>query len=125
MSKVITLDETRAVETPAATMLTYASPTTPTVAPVAVWRTSMGPKVSGPLHSIDTDHVVVVLDGALVAEIDDVESVVDAGECVILPAGVIRKLTAGPAGVVTLTSALPGSKAALGDSEPVSVPWAN
>ena len=119
----IRLDDARTTETPAATMRTYASPTTPMPADVAVWRTEMAAGASGPLHTVDTDQVVVVVRGRLSAEIDGSRSQVPAGDSVVLPAGALRRLTAGEDGLVTLTASTPAATARVGDGDPVPVPW--
>ena len=118
------LSEARVVQTPAATMRTYASPTTARPAPLAVWRTEMTPGSAGPVHIVDLDQVVVVVDGTLVAQLDGREEEVPAGDCLLLPGGSERRLSAGASGVVTLTSSVPGATARAGDAEPVAVPWA-
>jgi quercetin dioxygenase-like cupin family protein len=120
----IRLRETRVAETPAATMRTYASPTTAVGAAVAVWRTEMAAGSAGPLHTIDTDQVVVVLEGELAAEIDGRSCSVSAGDSVVLPARSQRQLTAGANGLVTLTASTPGARARVGEGDPVPVPWA-
>ncbi|QNN51487.1 cupin domain-containing protein [Nocardioides mesophilus] len=126
MTQHVPLADTRAVATPAATMRTYAAPSTAPGLPLAVWRTELPAGSAGPLHRIDVDHVVVVVQGTLVAEVDGVRSELPAGDGIVLPAGRPRRLAAGPgADVVTLTSALPGSQAQVGDGDPVAVPWAS
>jgi quercetin dioxygenase-like cupin family protein len=115
----------RVVETPAATMRTYASPTTEHRAPVAVWRTEMTPGATGPLHVVDVDQVVVVVSGRLTAEVGGTAFVVPTGDCALLPADAERRLTAGPDGLVTVTASLPGSTARVGAGDPVPVPWAS
>ena len=125
MNHVVTLTTARSVETPAADMRTYVSPSTEIRTDLALWRTQMGPGVSGPAHAVDTDHVVVVLEGSLRADVAGEDLHVGPGECVVLPADTDRRLTAGPDGVTTLTAARPGSSARAGDAEPVTIPWAN
>jgi quercetin dioxygenase-like cupin family protein len=125
MNPLITLRGARTIETPAAAMRTYASPSADGTADVSVWRTEMQPDASGPVHVIDTDHVVVVLDGLLKAAVDGTVVEAGAGDGVLLPRGAARQLTAGPSGVITLTAARPGSTARAGDADPVPVPWAN
>jgi quercetin dioxygenase-like cupin family protein len=120
----IQLQDARAVATPAATMRTYTSPTTPARAGLAVWRTEMAAGTSGPLHSVDVEQVVVVVGGELSAEIDGQRYDVVAGDAVLLPAGLERRLTAGEAGLVTVTASAPGAMARAGDADPVAVPWA-
>ena len=119
----IRLADARVTETPAATMRTYAAPTMPGGADVAVWRTEMAAGASGPLHTVDTDQVVVVVQGRLSAEIDGSSSQVPAGDSVVLPAGAVRRLTAGEDGLVTLTASTPAATARVGDGDPVPVPW--
>jgi quercetin dioxygenase-like cupin family protein len=94
-------------------------------ASLSVWRTEMAPGSAGPWHTIDHDHVVVVLAGRLDAEIDGERVQAVSGDCVVLTAGAPRRLTAGDGGAVMVTSALPRSTATAGDAEPVLVPWAN
>jgi quercetin dioxygenase-like cupin family protein len=121
---LVPLSEARVVTTPAATMRTYASPTTALPAPVAVWRTEMAPGSAGPVHSVDVDQVVVVVEGVLVAELDGAQEEIATGDSVLLAAGAERRLVAGHGGVVTLTSSVPGGTARAGGAEPVPVPWA-
>jgi quercetin dioxygenase-like cupin family protein len=119
----IRLADARVTETPAATMRTYAAPTMPGGADLAVWRTEMAAGASGPLHAVDSTQVVVVIEGRLAAEIDGRRCSVPAGDSVVLPAGAQRRLTAGDDGVVTLTASTPEASARVGDSDPVPVPW--
>ena len=121
----LSLSEARAVETPAATMRTYASPSSSTPAPVAVWRSELPAGTSGPLHTVDVDHIVVVVEGTLVAEVDGVRHEVVTGDGIKLPAGSVRRLTGGDGTAVTVTAALPGSTARVGGGDPVPVPWAS
>src|SRR3954470_18056277 len=118
------LTDARVVETPAATMRTYASPSTAVPSPVAVWRTEMAAGGTGPLHVVDIDQVVVVVAGQLRAEVDGRELVVPAGDSALLPAGVARRLGAGSGDLVTVTAAQPGGTARIGSGDPVVVPWA-
>ena len=115
----------RVVETPAATMRTYASPTVGGGAPVAVWRTEMAPGAAGPVHVVDVDQVVVVVSGQLTAEVGGTAFVVPPGDSALLPADAERRLTAGPDGLVTVTASLPGASARVGAGDPVPVPWAS
>lgn len=104
--------------TPNATMRRYPG------SEVALWRTEMAPDARGPLHRIDVDQVVVVLEGSLEVTLDGELRAMGPGDSVLLPAGLERQLVAGQAGVVTVSSALPGGVAQVADGEPVVVPWA-
>lgn len=121
----VKLSEARTSDTPVATMSTYASPTTTPAAKLAVWRTQMPAGTAGPLHVVDVEHVVVVLEGTLVAEVDGARHEVATRDGVILPAGSERRLCAGTdEPLVTLTAATPGSSAQVAGASPVPVPWA-
>ena len=125
MRNLIRFADTRVLDTPAATMRTYVSPSSVNESDISVWRSEMQPDTAGPVHSIDTDHIVVILDGRLDAEIGGERVEANRGDCVLLRAGTSRRLTAGPTGVATLTVAVAGSTAVAGGSDPVPVPWAN
>ena len=125
MSHLIRLPQTRTVETPAAVMRSYVTPSSQTTATHAVWRTEVPSNTSGPEHTVDTLHVVVVVSGELEAVVDGDIHQAGPGDCLVLPAGSQRRLTGGPEGAVTITSAIPGSTATVGDGTPVKVPWAN
>ncbi|HEU4568916.1 MAG TPA: cupin domain-containing protein [Marmoricola sp.] len=114
----------RELITPAATMRTYASPSGPGQASIAVWRTTMEPGTAGPLHAVSEDQVLVVLEGGLDALVDGAEHALGPNDALVLPAGVQRRLTAGSEGAVTLWASRPGATARVGDGDPVPVPWA-
>jgi quercetin dioxygenase-like cupin family protein len=111
------LDDAAVHATPNATMRRYGG------TEVAVWRTEMGSSASGPCHRIDTDQVVVLVEGGLEVRAADEVRVLRPGDAVLLPAGSEWQLVAGDAGAVTLSAALPGGVARVGDGEPVVVPW--
>jgi mannose-6-phosphate isomerase-like protein (cupin superfamily) len=91
---------------------------------IAVWRTTTAPDTAGPVHRIDREQVVVVVEGSLSVTIDDTTVEARPGDAVVLPAGAARQLrNDGSIPVVTITSALPGSQATVGDGDAVTVPW--
>lgn len=120
----VRLAATRSVVTPAATMRTYASPSGPATASVAVWRTEMSAGAAGPLHSVNEDQVLAVVQGSLSATVGEKQVDLGPDDAVVLPAGVDRQVTAGPDGAVALVSSTPGATARVGDGDPVPVPWA-
>ncbi|MBI1378357.1 MAG: cupin [Frankiales bacterium] len=122
---VVALDNARTVTTPAAVMRTYAAPSGPATASVAVWRTEMSPDATGPLHVVSEDQVMVVIDGSLSVELADSSEGLGAGSAVVLPAGIPRRVTAGPDGAVVVVASRPGATARVGDGDPVVVPWAS
>ena len=123
MSLQVTLDTARTVSTPAATMLTIASPTTTPDLEVAVWRTELPAGSSGPRHAIDVDQLLVVLTGSVHVDIEGTSYDVEAGDAVKLPAGAGRVISAPAGAAATLTVGRPGARARVGDGDPVPVPW--
>lgn len=121
---VVSLAGARELATPAAVMRTYAAPSGPSSASVAVWRVDMAADSAGPLHVVTEDQVVVVLSGALRAVVGDAEHAVGPDDSLVLPAGAPRQLTAGPQGATLLVSSLPGALAQAETADPVPVPWA-
>ena len=114
-----TLDEAAVHATPAAAMHRYPGHD------VSVWRTEMVPGAAGPSHTIDREHVIVVVEGQLTATVDGATFTASPGQSVRLPGHVERQLAnSGSAALVLITAAVPGSCARVGDGEPVMVPWA-
>jgi quercetin dioxygenase-like cupin family protein len=111
-------------ETPNATMTTYASPSL-TGSDVAVWRAELPAGSSGPPHSVDTEQVVVALEGTPVVTLGGDTRTLAPGDALILPAGAERQIS-NPAGhsAATLTAALPGGHATPQGKDPVPIPWA-
>jgi len=106
-------------ETPNAVMRRYPGDAT------AVWRTEMASGAAGPSHVADREQVVVVLEGHLQVMVGADLHRLAPGDAVALPAGMVRQL-ANPhdAPVVTITAAVPGGTARVGDADAVPVPWA-
>ena len=55
MTLHVPLEAARSVSTPAATMHTFASPTTSPALDVSVWRTELPQGSTGPRHAIDDE----------------------------------------------------------------------
>ncbi|HET9632711.1 MAG TPA: cupin domain-containing protein [Terrabacter sp.] len=124
MSLHIPLDTARTVTTAAATMRTLVSPSTSPAMEVAVWRTELPAGAAGPRHTIDGDQLVVVVSGTVAVDVDDTAYEVGAGDAFLLPGGSPRVLAAaGGEPATTITVGRPGARAAVGDGEPVPVPW--
>ena len=120
----VRLADTRQLVTPAATMRTYAGPSGPATASVAVWRTEMAAGAAGPLHCVSEDQVLVVVRGTLSATVGEQQLDLGPDDAVALPAGTARQVTAGPDGAVAIVASTPGATAQVGDGDPVPVPWA-
>jgi quercetin dioxygenase-like cupin family protein len=107
---VIGHTDARRTVTPAATMTTLASPTQGG-ANQPVWRVDMSPTASGPTHAIDAQQVWTVLDGGATVEIDGDVVAISAGDTVVIPADVRRRITAHDAGLSAIVVAPAGMRA--------------
>jgi quercetin dioxygenase-like cupin family protein len=114
---VIRSSESRRTQTPNAVMTTLASPSQGG-AGQAVWRVDMLPGQAGPVHAWDTEQVWTVLDGGAGVELGGQAFTVGAGDTLILPADVPRRLTADPAaGLAAIVVAPAGARAYTPDSD--------
>lgn len=114
--------DARRTTTPNAVMTTLASPTQG-AAGLAVWRVRMDPGASGPPHRFDTEQVWTVLAGSARIELDGGEHEVGEGDTVVMPAGVPRRIHAGPQGVTTVVAAAAGARATADGGSPVLPAW--
>ncbi len=120
---VIRHADARRTSTPNATMTTFASPTLGGSGQ-ALWQVEMAPGAVGPLHAMDGEQVWTVLDGAACVDVGSGIEEVSAGDTLVLPAGVLRRFHADPAGGLTaLVTGRGGSVASGPDREPVVPGW--
>jgi quercetin dioxygenase-like cupin family protein len=91
-------------------MTTLASPTQGS-ANLAVWRVEMRPGQAGPLHGIDTEQILAVVAGGATIDLGAETLAAAAGDTVVLPADLPRRITAGTDGLVAIVSARPGPHA--------------
>ncbi|MFJ9697339.1 cupin domain-containing protein [Kitasatospora sp. NPDC101183] len=88
---VIRRDDARRTETPNAVMTTYASPTQGSTA-LALWRVDMPADRKGPVHAMDTEQIWTFLTGSVTVDLDGETLHVAAGDTLVLPAAVRRRL---------------------------------
>jgi quercetin dioxygenase-like cupin family protein len=119
---VVRSTETRRTATPNAVMTTYASATLGGSA-TALWRVEMEPGASGPLHRFDVEQVWTVLDGAADVQLGDETEHVMPGDTLVLPAGLERRINAGPSGLTALVAGASGAPATPTDGDPVVPAW--
>jgi len=120
---VIRHADRRRTETPNAVMTTLASPTQGGTGR-AVWRVDMRPGQAGPVHAFDTEQVWTVLDGGATVELDGQVLTVRPGDTLILPADVLRRISADPAaGFTAIAVAPPGSRAYRPDGDKLVPAW--
>ncbi|TCK21171.1 cupin domain-containing protein [Pseudonocardia endophytica] len=120
---VIRHADARCTSTPNATMTTLASPTQGGT-DQALWRVEMTPGAVGPLHAMDGEQVWTVLDGAAHVDVGDATEELSAGDTLVLPAGVLRRIHADPdAGMTAVVTGRGGSVASGPDRDPVVPAW--
>jgi quercetin dioxygenase-like cupin family protein len=109
--------------TPNAVMTTAAAPSTGS-RELAVWRVVMEPLAQGPDHVALQEQVWVVLRGEARCAIGDALHVATAGDSLVVPAGVARRITASADGLEALVSSVAGATVATPDAGERALPWA-
>lgn len=106
--QIVAADARRATTTPNGTMTTLASPSIGS-AGTALWSVEMNPDAEGPIHAFEDEVLWMVTAGDGVVRSAGEEQGFVAGDTLVLPAGVMRQLTAGPAGFTAIaTTPAPG-----------------
>ncbi|HEY3952402.1 MAG TPA: cupin domain-containing protein [Streptosporangiaceae bacterium] len=75
-------------------MTTLASPTQGETAGLSLWEVEMAEGGSGPLHVFDTEQIWTVLEGELSVDIAGEAQMLGAGDTVVIPAELERKVAA-------------------------------
>lgn len=91
--RVITTSPEHVVTTPNATMTGYASPSRGS-SELSTWHAAIPAGVTGPVHSLSREQVWTVTAGALDVTCDGRTERVAAGEAVVLPPDVLRRVHA-------------------------------
>jgi quercetin dioxygenase-like cupin family protein len=105
-------------------MYTYASQEL-TGSELAMWRLEMAPGAAGPVHSVDTEQVLVMLEGEIELVLEGEVRVLASGASAVLPAGHERQLrneSQRPA--AAMVAARAGARATAPGKENVAIPWA-
>ncbi|MFW6692653.1 cupin domain-containing protein [Streptomyces sp. MAR4 CNX-425] len=123
--KVITPSPDRTVTTPNAAMESLATPSQGSTA-LSTWRVRMEAGRSGPVHAIDREQVWLVVAGSLTVTSDGRTETAAAGQAVLLPPGVPRRLAAaeGAGAVEALVAMEAGGVAVTEDGQRHPLPWA-
>ncbi|GAA4551950.1 cupin [Pseudonocardia xishanensis] len=115
---VVRRAEQRTHETPNAVMTTLASPSLGG-AGQSLWQVRMRAGQVGPEHVMDREQVWTVVEGTMTVEPFEALA---AGDTVVLPAGVTRRIVAGPAGVTALVTGAGDGRALLPDGTDRGIP---
>ncbi|MGW0802213.1 cupin domain-containing protein [Nonomuraea sp. NPDC002799] len=114
--------EARRSETPTGVMTTFASPTQGG-ATRALWRVDAKPGAEGPVHDFDSEQVWSWVAGAATVELGDQTYTVGAGDTVVMPAGVVRRVLADSgSGYTAVVTAPAGARALAVDGGDYGVP---
>jgi quercetin dioxygenase-like cupin family protein len=111
-------------ETANAVMHTYASASL-TGSQLAVWRVDMPPAAAGPLHSVDVEQVLVILQGEVALEVDGITIVLGADASAVIPAGATRRVAnAAATSAVGIMCCRSRARASRAEQPDVTIPWA-
>jgi quercetin dioxygenase-like cupin family protein len=121
---VILIKKARTTSTPNADLASLATPSLGSTE-LSSWRISMKAGAEGPVHSIDREQIWLPLSGSLAFTVDEVRTVVSAGQAAILPAGEIRqvKVVDGPVEAVVCMP-VGGVAMVPGSADRHPLPWA-
>jgi quercetin dioxygenase-like cupin family protein len=124
VAHLVRRSDRRRSETPNAVMTTLASPTQGN-AGHAMWRVDMSAGAQGPLHVVDAEQIWAVLEGDATVELDGESFAVRPGDAVVMPAGAVRRISAGAEhGFAAVVSAPAGAHAWVsGGTDKVVPPW--
>jgi quercetin dioxygenase-like cupin family protein len=85
----------------------------------------IGANASTPAHIIDQEQVWMLLSGEFEAVVDGTAEQAKAGQAIVIPAGVVRQLTATGGPAEALVAMVVGGKAMMpGSDNKIPLPWA-
>lgn len=108
--------------TPNATMTTLASPTLSGSTFASIWQTSMIAGAKGPLHSFDSEQIVVVLEGRIEILLDGTSITMEKGSALTVAGDTLRQIAAVSDCRFLFTGAFDACVSVPGESAPRSTP---
>ncbi|OIJ24395.1 cupin domain-containing protein [Nocardioides luteus] len=115
--------DARRTETPNALMTTLASPTQGGTQTLSLWRVSMNPGQSGPLHVFDVEQVWHVLEGAATIVVGTESIELSVGDTLVIPAGAPRQIRTGAGAGFVVSGPASGQATTPDGADSVSPPW--
>ncbi|WP_433611524.1 cupin domain-containing protein [Prescottella agglutinans] len=93
---------------------------------LAAWRADFSPNTPGQAHAMTEEEVLYVLSGTLDIEMDDESFTAGVGDCVVVPAGALFRVTnATPEPASAWVTSVIGMKAAMqAGGDQIAPPWA-
>jgi quercetin dioxygenase-like cupin family protein len=102
-------------------MTTLASPTLGG-STASLWLVEMHPSAQGPEHAFDGELIWALTRGSAELVLGGATTSLSADDTAVLPAGVMRRLTAGPQGFTAVVTGPGGSTVSRSDGQPSAVP---
>jgi mannose-6-phosphate isomerase-like protein (cupin superfamily) len=115
--------EDRTTRTPAAVMVSLATPTVSSKE-VSTWRLHLPAQQCSPEHTIDRDQVYMPLTGSFTFVGETGTVVAGPGDAIIVPGGEKRQFSAGDQDAEALVAMLTDGAVILPDGGKMPVPWA-
>ena len=119
---LVRAEQRRRSETPNGVMTTSASPTLGGSSGLSLWWVEMAAGASGPEHIFDSEQLWSVVDGSASVTVDGTSLELSAGDTVVLPAGVPRRIRARTALRVAVCGAGNAVASVPGESQSRGVP---
>ncbi|WP_088319624.1 cupin domain-containing protein [Kineosporia sp. R_H_3] len=91
---------------------------------LCAWRLEVPPGTTGVPHRPDREEVLLVLSGELHATVDGTPATLGPGEVLLVPAGALLSVDAGPDGATAWVTTTPGLSAVTADGTRLRPPWA-
>jgi quercetin dioxygenase-like cupin family protein len=123
---IITSAEAPVFDAPGSTFTAYAAPSRG-AEQVSLWCVELEPGTASPLHSMDCEEIFFGLAGRAAVTIDERTQTLEAGDCLILPAGTAFTLQVAEADVAFRAIAcMPagGRATMVPDGDTFAPPWA-
>lgn len=121
---IISSDDAQTFDQGGVTAVGYAAPSRG-ARELSLWRLSLAPGETSPVHALSREEVFLALDGSAVATIDGTDHPFGGGDCLVVPVDTPFALAAGSRGLEAVCAMAAGGQATmLPDGPTVTPPWA-
>lgn len=110
-------------ETHGSRFLSYVSPSKGSKQ-LCAWQLAVPANLRGVAHRPSREEILLVLDGELRVTLDDIDSTLQRGDALLVPAASELRVDAGPQGAVAWVTTTPGLEAVTADGARLKPPWA-
>ena len=119
--KIVRAEDRRVTTTPNATMTTVASPSLGE-STGSLWWVEMNPKAENPEHAVGEEVVWAVTSGQATIWLGGQAHDLLAGDTAVLPAGIMRRIVAGPDGFTAAVTTASPTLVTRADGLPAVIP---